>query len=76
MDSFQIIILIIVLLIMLGGLSGVILPAIPGTPLILLGVFVYAVCDGFESISWLLLLIFTVLTIISFILWDWEPSAS
>ncbi|MEK6766173.1 MAG: DUF456 domain-containing protein [Planctomycetota bacterium] len=65
MDSFQIIILIIVLLIMLGGLSGVILPAIPSTPLIWLGIFIYAVCDGFESISWLLLLIFAVLTIIS-----------
>ena len=30
-----------------------------------MGVFLYAVCDGFESIGWLLLLIFAVLTIIS-----------
>ena len=30
-----------------------------------MGIFIYAVCDGFESISWLLLLIFAVLTIIS-----------
>lgn len=68
MDSFQIIILIISLLTMFGGLFGVILPAIPGTPLILLGVCVYAVCDGFESISWFLLLIFVILTIISIVL--------
>ncbi len=53
---------------MLGGLSGVVLPVIPSTPLILLGVFIYAVCDGFESISWFLLLIFAILTIISVIL--------
>ena len=68
MDVFQIIILIIVLLIMLGGLSGIVLPIIPSTPLIWLGIFIYAVCDGFESISWLLLLIFAVLTIFSVVL--------
>ena len=53
---------------MLGGLSGVILPVIPSTPLIWLGIFIYAVYDGFESISWLLLLIFAVLTIFSVVL--------
>ncbi len=68
MDVYHIIILIISLLIMLGGLSGVILPVIPSTPLIWLGIFIYAVCDGFESISWFLLLIFTSLTIISVVL--------
>jgi hypothetical protein len=65
MDVYHIIILIISLLIMLGGLSGVVLPVIPSTPLIWLGIFIYAVCDGFESISWLLLLIFAVLTVFS-----------
>ena len=68
MDSFQTIIFIIVLLIMFGGLSGVILPVVPSTPLIWLGIFIYAVCDRFESISWLLLLIFAVLTIFSVVL--------
>ena len=65
MDAFHIVVFIIVLLIMLGGLLGIVFPFIPSTPLIWLGVFIYAVCDGFESISWLLLLIFAVLTIIS-----------
>ncbi|MGR3304449.1 MAG: DUF456 domain-containing protein [Candidatus Scalindua sp.] len=68
MDLFHTIVFIIVLLIMLGGLSGVVLPIIPSTPLIWLGVFIYAVCDGFESISRLLLLIFAVLTIFSVVL--------
>lgn len=68
MDVFHTIVFIIVLLIMFGGLSGVILPVIPSTPLILLGALVYAVCDGFKSIGWLLLLIFAVLTIISLVL--------
>ncbi len=68
MDIYHIIILIISLLIMFGGLSGIVLPVIPSTPLIWLGIFIYAVCDGFESISWLLLLIFAVLTIVSVVL--------
>ena len=65
MDVYHIIIFIISLLIIFGGFSGILFPIIPGTPLIWLGVFLYAVCDGFESIGWLLLLIFAVLTIIS-----------
>ena len=68
MDAYHILILIISLLIMLGGLSGIVFPVIPSTPMIWLGVFIYAVCDGFESINWPLLLIFAVLTIISLVL--------
>ncbi len=68
MDVYHIIILIISLLIMLGGLAGIVLPIIPSTPLIWAGVLIYAVCDGFESISWVLVLIFGVLTVFSVIL--------
>ncbi len=68
MDVYHIIIFLIALLIMFGGLSGVVLPVIPSTPLIWLGVFIYAVFDGFKSIGWLLLLIFAVLAILSVIL--------
>ncbi len=68
MDAYHITILIISLLIMLGGLVGVVLPIIPSTPLIWVGVLIYAVCDGFESISWSLVLIFGVLAILSVVL--------
>ncbi|ODS31221.1 MAG: hypothetical protein SCARUB_03668 [Candidatus Scalindua rubra] len=68
MDIYHLIIFIISLLIMLGGLSGIILPIIPSTPLVWLGVLIYAICDGFESISWLLLLIFAILTVVSLVL--------
>lgn len=53
---------------MIGGMAGVIIPIIPSTPLIWLGAFIYALFDGFESISWLLLLIFAFLTILSMVL--------
>ncbi len=65
MDAYHITILIVSLLIMLSGLVGIVLPIIPSTPLIWMGVFVYAACDRFESIGWSLLLIFAILTIIS-----------
>ncbi len=68
MDVYHIIILIISLLIMFGGLAGILLPILPSIPLIWAGVLIYAVCDGFESISWSLVLIFGVLTILSVIL--------
>ena len=60
-------ILIISLLIMFVGLSGIILPVVPSTPLIWLGVLLYAIFDGFESITWLLLLIFAALTVLSLV---------
>lgn len=68
MDIYHITIFIISLLIMFGGLVGIVLPIIPSTPLIWLGVFIYAVCDGFKSIGWSLLLIFGLLTILSVVL--------
>ncbi len=68
MDAYHITILIISLLIMLGGLAGIVLPVIPSTPLIWTGVLIYVVCDRFESISWSIVLIFGVLTILSVVL--------
>ena len=53
---------------MLVGLSGIVIPIIPSTPLILMGIVIYAACDGFESISRLLLLILGVLTIFSVVI--------
>ncbi len=68
MDLYHTTIFAISLLIMLVGLAGIILPIIPSTPLIWSGVFLYAICDKFNSISWSLLLIFGILTIVSIVL--------
>jgi uncharacterized protein YqgC (DUF456 family) len=68
MDAYRIAVLTISLLIMLGGLAGIILPVIPSTPVIWVGVFIYAAYDGFETIGWSLLLIFAILTIVSLVL--------
>jgi uncharacterized protein len=68
MDAYHIIIFIFSLLIMMAGLSGIILPIIPSTPLIWFGILIYAVFDGFEGITRLLLLIFAALTALSLVL--------
>jgi uncharacterized protein YqgC (DUF456 family) len=68
MDLYHITIFAISLMIMLGGLAGIILPIVPSTPLIWSGVFLYAICDRFNSIGWSLLLIFGILAIVSIIL--------
>ncbi len=68
MDAYHITILIISLLVILAGLAGIIFPILPSTPLIWVGVFIYAACDGFETIGWTLLLIFAVLAIVSIVL--------
>ncbi len=68
MDAYHITILIISLLVILVGFAGIIFPVIPSTPLIWVGVFIYAACDRFETIGWSLLLIFAVLAIVSIVL--------
>jgi uncharacterized protein YqgC (DUF456 family) len=50
------------LLIMLVGLAGVILPVIPGIPLIWVSAFVYGLVTGFEEINWSILGILAILT--------------
>ena len=58
-----IIVLIISILLMLVGLGGVVVPFVPGIPLIWLGLAIYAFSTGFEAISLLTILILLVVTV-------------
>lgn len=49
---------------MAAGLAGSVLPGLPGSPLILLGAFLYAWNTGFESVSWTTLLTLLILTLL------------
>jgi uncharacterized protein YqgC (DUF456 family) len=53
---------------MLVGLAGCILPMLPGTPLVFVGIYIYAWRGGFTIISKNLILIFLALTTISVII--------
>jgi len=68
MNSYEVFVFIISLLVMIIGLAGVILPIIPSIPLIWFGAFLYAIFTGFNTISWKVLLIFAALTIFSIVI--------
>lgn len=52
-------------LLVLIGIAGIILPALPGVPLVFAGLLVAAWGDGFERVGWLPLVVLGALTIIS-----------
>jgi len=59
----EIIILILSIVLMVVGLAGVVLPFVPGVPLVWLGLFIFASATGFKTISLLVVIIFLILTV-------------
>jgi hypothetical protein len=55
------------------GIAGLVVPALPGTLLLLLGVVVIAWAEGFERIGWPTIVIAAVLTVLMTII-DWVAS--
>lgn len=55
-------------ILVLIGLAGIILPALPGVPLVFVGLLVAAWTEGFERIGWVTLVVLGVLTVISLII--------
>lgn len=51
----------------LVGLAGVILPALPGLPLVFAGLLLVAWADGFAHVGWVALLILAAITALSFL---------
>lgn len=68
MGIWEIILFVISLIIMVVGMAGIIVPIIPSIPLIWIGAFLYALFTHFEKITWMILLIFALLTIFSIVL--------
>jgi uncharacterized protein YqgC (DUF456 family) len=54
-------------LLVLVGIAGTILPAIPGTPLVLIGLVLAAWADGFQKVGWFPLAVIAGLTVLSLI---------
>lgn len=50
---------------MLAGIAGLILPALPGVPLMFAGMVVAAAIDDFQRIGWITLTVLGVLTLIA-----------
>lgn len=55
-------------LLVVVGIAGTVLPAIPGVPLVFVGLLVAAWADHFQKVGWFTLSILAVLTLFSFVL--------
>ncbi len=55
-------------LLVLVGLAGSVLPALPGVPLVFGGLLLAAWIDDFERVTWLPLVVLGVLTAVSFVI--------
>ncbi|MDR6094151.1 DUF456 domain-containing protein [Stenotrophomonas sp. SORGH_AS_0321] len=49
------------------GIAGIVLPALPGIPLVFLGLLLAAWADGFVHVGWPVLTVLAVLTVLSFV---------
>ena len=54
-------------LIIIAGLAGTVVPALPGVPLVFLGLFIGAWIGDFETIGWVTIGVLAVLTLIAWI---------
>jgi uncharacterized protein YqgC (DUF456 family) len=70
----EIVLWILSALLVIIGLAGIILPALPGTILVFLGLLLAAGIDHFERVGWATLLFLGFLTVLSFIT-DYVASA-
>ena len=57
------------------GLAGIVLPALPGLPLVFAGMMLAAWTDGFERVEWWWLLVLGVLTALSLLIDFWATAA-
>ena len=52
----------------LVGIAGAVLPALPGVPLVFVGLLLAAWIDGFQKVDWVVMTILGLLTLLSFAL--------
>jgi len=58
----------LVLICIVVGIAGTLVPAVPGTPLVLLGIILAGWLTGFERISWVTIAIAIGLTVLSLVM--------
>jgi uncharacterized protein len=58
---------VLAVVVVLVGIAGTILPALPGTPLVLLGLVLAAWADGFQKVGWFPLTVIGGLTVLSLV---------
>jgi hypothetical protein len=62
-------------LIVIAGLAGTVVPALPGVPLVFLGLFIGAWIDGFDPVGWGTIGVLALLTLVAVVV-DFVASAA
>lgn len=65
--EMSILLWVLAVLFVLVGIAGTILPALPGTPLVLIGLVLAAWADGFQKVGWFPLAVIGGLTVLSLV---------
>lgn len=55
------------MLVVVAGLAGTVVPALPGVPLVFAGLFVVAWIDGFDTVGWGTLGVLALLTLVALV---------
>jgi hypothetical protein len=58
---------VLVVVLVVVGIAGTVLPALPGVPLVFVGLLLAAWIDGFAKVGWLPLVVLGLLTALSFV---------
>ena len=61
-------VLLLGVLLVVIGILGTVLPALPGVPLVFVGLLVAAWAEGFQKVGWFTLSILAILTLFSFVI--------
>ena len=59
---------VVAVLLIIVGVAGTVLPALPGVPLVFAGLLLAAWAEDFERVTWITLVVLGLLTIISFVI--------
>lgn len=62
----EVLLWVLVVLLVLVGIAGVVFPALPGTPLVFIGLLLAAYIDDFTRVGWVTIAFLGILTLISF----------
>ena len=60
------VLLILAIVLVVAGILGTVLPALPGAPLVFLGLLLAAWAEGFEKVGWFTLTVLGILTLLTF----------
>jgi uncharacterized protein YqgC (DUF456 family) len=66
MNGMENVLWLLAILLVVVGVAGTVLPALPGTPLVFLGLLTAAWADDFQKVGWFTLVVLAVLTLLSF----------